>query len=507
MLINSKYCDYAGKKEIFVMLYMFVFIMLIICIIIFKHPHNTYSIIISSELFSMSLFLVAIVFTNLILSNFTYTYSFEYTIYQFISRLPISYFDISMLFNLSAVIFLISSFLLTVTDNVSTFRKYRFAPIIVYSAVTLISFLYLNSTDFIEYIYLMEAQNITGAVYLRFAVQAAINLTCGVGIIFPIIKILRQLFITRFYAKQHFLIITLALQLILDLFFLGCIVLTTLSNFYANFDLYTFDSSRTALFSHLAVWQLTLILLFAVGIVILSINFNEKAFYPKRHLPNKTAVIAKDMRSIFHSCKNMLFMTDILADTAIKNYGTDDGLNALLTIKKKNNIFRQKVNHFLDIYNKPQLNYQTSDILQCISRAVESALIVPYIKLEIINRAFDSTFFGDALLIEEVLINLLNNASDAIAQKNCGEGIIRIEVWNEYKWLCLGIRDNGIGISRKNRRHIFKPFFSTKQSLTGWGVGLCYSKNIITAHGGYICFKSKPESFTEFQISLSSENM
>lgn len=489
------------------MLYMLIFIMFIICIIIFKHPNSKYSIIISTEFLSAALFLAVIVLSSLILSNFKYTYSFEYAIYRFTSTLPINYFDINILFNISASIFLISSFALTGTDNLMTVKKVKFVPIIIYSVFTLISFLYLNSSDFIESIYLMQAQGKAIAPYLRLTSVTAIYLATAIGISAPVIKILRQLHITRFFTKQRFLIITLILQLILDIFFLGCIWLTPLANFYANFDLYNFDTSRFSVLSELGIWQLAIILLFVPGLVILSINFNEKAFYPKRHLPNKTAVIAKDMRSIFHSCKNMLFMTDILADTAIKHYGTDDGLNALLTIKEKNNLFRQKVNHFLDIYNKPQLNYQTSDVLQCISRAVESSSIAPYIKPEIINRAYDSTFFGDALLIEEVLINLLNNASDAIEQKNCGEGKIRIEVWNEYKWLCLGIRDNGIGIRRKNRQRIFKPFFSTKQSLTGWGVGLCYSKNIITAHGGYICFKSKPGSFTEFQISLRSENM
>lgn len=489
------------------MLYIFIFIMLIMCVIIFKHPNSACSIIISSEFLSIALFLVAIVFTNLILSNFTYTYLFEYKIYKFASTLPITYFDISVLFNVSAVIFLISSFSLTMTDNLISFKKRRFIPTIIYTCVTLVSFFYLNSTSFIENIYLRATQNVVSALYIQFAVTATINLTCAVGIIFPIFKIIKTLFVTRFYTKQRFLVFMLMLQFLLDSFFLGCIIFTPLSNFYANFDLYNFDSSHTALLSNLTAWQLSVILLCALGITILSINFNENAFYPKRHISNKTSIIAKDMRSIFHSYKNMLFMIDILADNAINNYGTDEGKNSIISIKKKNTIFTQKVNHFLDIYNKPNLNYSTEDVLQCISRAVEMSSIASGIKVDIINRSFDSSFFGDAMLIDEVLINLLNNASDAILQKNCANGLITITVWNEYKWLCLSIRDNGMGISRKNRRRIFKPFFSTKKSLTGWGIGLCYSKNIISAHGGYMAFKSKLGCFTEFQFSLPSDNI
>lgn len=489
------------------MLYMIIFIIFIICIIIFKHPQSNYSAIISVEFLSISIFLAAIVLINLILSNFKYTYSFEYVIYRFTSMLPFNYFSINILFNISASIFLIASFALTVTDNLLTVKKFRFAPIIAYSVFTLISFLWLNSSDFIETVYIKQTQNQPSAAYMRLFSVTAIYLSTAAGIAAPIIRIFQQLHITKFYTKQRFLILTLALQLVLDAFFLICITLTPLSNFYANFDLYNFDTSHISLFSDMEMWQLAIMLLLVPVIIVLSINFNEKAFYPKRHLPTKTPVIAKDMCSIFHSCKSMLFMTNILADKAIASYGTEEGLNTLLTIKEKNTVFSKKINHFLDIYDKPNLNYQTVDILQCLSRAVDFATTLTDIKPQIINESYDSTFFGDALLIEEVLINLLNNAADAITQKNSGDGAIRIEIWNEYKWLCLSVRDNGTGISRKNKRKIFKPFFSTKHSLTGWGVGLCYSKNIINAHGGYICFKSKPESFTEFQISLPTESI
>lgn len=489
------------------MLYMLIFIIFLICIIIFKHPHNNYSIIISMEFFSVTIFLSAIILVCLILNNFSHTSTFEHIIYRFTSTLSFNYFDISTLFNISASIFLIASFSLTAMDNLVSVKKHSFVPIAVYAAFTLICFLILNSSGFIESIYIKQMENRPSAIYLRFTVSAAVNTATVVGIAFPMIKIIKQIHITKFYTKQRFLILTLALQTLLDVFFLICINMTPLVNFYVNFDLYNFNTSYVSAFLHMEIWQLVVMLILVVATLILSINFNEKAFYPKRHLSSRTSVVAQDMRSIFHSYKNMLFMTNILTDKAIGNYGTDDGLSALFSIKQKNNIFLQKINHFLDIYNKPSLNYQTADILQCVSRALDSSSIPESVTPQIINNSYDSSFFGDTFLIEEVLINLLNNASDAIKQKDCKEGIIRIEIWNEYKWLCLSVRDNGNGISRKNRRKIFKPFFSTKKSLTGWGVGLSYSRNIIIAHGGYICFKSKPGSFTEFQISLPVENI
>ena len=99
--------------------------------------------------------------------------------------------------------------------------------------------------------------------------------------------------------------------------------------------------------------------------------------------------------------------------------------------------------------------------------------------------------------IEMVVINLVNNACDAIER----DGKVECSVWEENNVIKLSVSDNGKGISDKFiDTFLFKPFKSSKKG--GFGVGLFQSKTIIEAHNGRIEVKSKEGHGTTFTISL-----
>lgn len=115
--------------------------------------------------------------------------------------------------------------------------------------------------------------------------------------------------------------------------------------------------------------------------------------------------------------------------------------------------------------------------------------------------------------IEQVFINLFNNAADAI--ENNGE--IRIDVIieeknisivdrEEIKYAAITITDTGIGIRPEDINNIFETFFTTKQEGKGTGLGLPISKAIILRHKGKIEVYSEPEKFTTFRIFLPVNN-
>ena len=102
----------------------------------------------------------------------------------------------------------------------------------------------------------------------------------------------------------------------------------------------------------------------------------------------------------------------------------------------------------------------------------------------------------------ECICNLLNNSIDAICNKECEDGIITVKAWNEEDAICISIEDNGEGISKKNLKKIFYPFFSTKRTKKNWGMGLAYVKSWVEIHGGIIDVVSRENMFTMFQIWL-----
>jgi C4-dicarboxylate-specific signal transduction histidine kinase len=102
--------------------------------------------------------------------------------------------------------------------------------------------------------------------------------------------------------------------------------------------------------------------------------------------------------------------------------------------------------------------------------------------------------------LEQVLVNLIVNAADALeGRKN---GILKIITSNSGQTLCIGIEDNGPGIPREYLDKIWEPFFTTKESVKATGLGLAISRRIIEDHGGTLIAENKPEGGARFMLEL-----
>jgi len=109
---------------------------------------------------------------------------------------------------------------------------------------------------------------------------------------------------------------------------------------------------------------------------------------------------------------------------------------------------------------------------------------------------------GDKNQIEQVLLNLISNARDAM--EGCSQKVLAIQTDLSQKGQQVEIRvsDTGIGITTEEIEQIFNPFFTTKDSDKGIGLGLSISYRIIDAHQGKIKVKSKLNKGTTFIVSL-----
>ncbi|WAC46192.1 ATP-binding protein [Pseudomonas sp. SL4(2022)] len=113
-------------------------------------------------------------------------------------------------------------------------------------------------------------------------------------------------------------------------------------------------------------------------------------------------------------------------------------------------------------------------------------LLAPRLRSEQVQlyREIDSQVpvLGDAIRLEQVLLNLLNNALDAMADSTVRQLQIRIERQGEY--VVLSIADSGGGIATDALDHVFEPFFTTKPVGAGLGLGLAVSYGIVRELGG-----------------------
>ena len=101
--------------------------------------------------------------------------------------------------------------------------------------------------------------------------------------------------------------------------------------------------------------------------------------------------------------------------------------------------------------------------------------------------------------LTQVWTNLLDNAIDAVPEN----GVIHVRLWTEPDSVCVGIRDNGPGISPEHREHIFEPFYTTKEAGVGTGLGLDIAHRIVVGNfHGDIQFTSEPGGGAEFLVRL-----
>ena len=106
--------------------------------------------------------------------------------------------------------------------------------------------------------------------------------------------------------------------------------------------------------------------------------------------------------------------------------------------------------------------------------------------------------FVDKVQLEQVLINLIQNALDSMSGLSRSDRKLYFDAAYEGDMVCLSVTDTGPGIDTKVIDDLFNPFVSTKKNGMGMGVGLSISRSIIEEHGGRLlveCVKNKGACF------------
>ena len=210
----------------------------------------------------------------------------------------------------------------------------------------------------------------------------------------------------------------------------------------------------------------------------------------------------KELRSVFHSFKNTLFAIKLIAFQGENAKDEDNAKKALKRIQEVTDNSLVSITKMLDSFQEIKLNTTKCRVIDSVENAIKRVELGENIEL---NREYvfnDVYAYMDAYSITEILINILQNASEAIQSAHREKGIIRVEVNAEHEWAVIKITDNGVGIKKSDQHKIFKPFVTTKSRQTNWGVGLSYAFRVIKAHLGFITIDSVEGQYTTFQILL-----
>ncbi|MFL5658462.1 MAG: sensor histidine kinase [Ktedonobacteraceae bacterium] len=131
-----------------------------------------------------------------------------------------------------------------------------------------------------------------------------------------------------------------------------------------------------------------------------------------------------------------------------------------------------------------------TEVIQNALSLMQEQLRLRQIKVELHFPAEDVTVIGNAIQLEQVFINLLTNARDAMI--NAADKVITITCTIKGDMVHLTVSDTGPGIPDGLEQRIFDPFFTTKEVGAGTGLGLSITYGIIKEHQGTIAVENHP---------------
>jgi nitrogen fixation/metabolism regulation signal transduction histidine kinase len=185
----------------------------------------------------------------------------------------------------------------------------------------------------------------------------------------------------------------------------------------------------------------------------------------------------------------------------LKDEGAEDLREGLSTIENRS----KGLIKFIDAYReytslpKPKMStVRIKDLIEKVAQLMKTELKKTKIDFHYEWSSEYLTIQADVEMIEQVLINLLKNAIEALLETENAK-LILIGRYDESA-IKIEVIDNGPGIIKEALEHIFVPFYTTKR--TGSGIGLSLSRQIMQMHNGSLAVESEPEVRTVFTMKF-----
>jgi nitrogen fixation/metabolism regulation signal transduction histidine kinase len=216
-------------------------------------------------------------------------------------------------------------------------------------------------------------------------------------------------------------------------------------------------------------------------------------------------------RSLAHEIKNPLTPIQMSVETMRKTYDQkhpsfDEVFDeSTRTILEEVSRLKKIVGEFSQFARLPKPDRRACDL----NEIVGSALSLYRGAVKVVSELEDRLprLEADKDQLTQVVLNLLENARDAVASRGSDESVGRITVRTRGKSMAveLEIEDNGPGFDPTVRERLFTPYFTTKE--TGTGLGLSIAQRIVAEHGGKISAASDPGKGARFVVELPSDRL
>jgi PAS domain S-box-containing protein len=207
---------------------------------------------------------------------------------------------------------------------------------------------------------------------------------------------------------------------------------------------------------------------------------------------------------VAHEINNPLMASDTFLHLLEREIGSKSEKRVVL-LKECNRKIENIVKKLKEFSRHSEFEFtgmDANDAVLSVLAITRQQLLNQGIELELRLNENVPRVLGDKNQIEQVLLNLISNARDAMEGKSHKVLTVRTDLSQKGQQVEIGVSDTGMGMTPEQIEQIFNPFFTTKDSDKGIGLGLSISYRIIDAHQGKIDVKSELNKGTAFTVSL-----
>jgi signal transduction histidine kinase len=447
--------------------------------------------------------------------NYSYGFSLLFSLdFQILSllnglvKLPMS--TLARLMNIGIALYLLAVplFVYDLTHSVA----HSFKPVILLIILEVYNFCFYD--PFHAYrIYIYSNQAVNSGFYTR-----VISILHRVNQVWIFIYLFYPVYIlykywkqnnTRFIKRQIFLLASCVggLDLLFySIFFMSPFMMSPVKAITRGF--WIFENVQTVYDRFYPIISLgTVGLLLLILLLLLNYRLGSLVhIFVDRKIHRDLSRMNEVLSDILHSEKNLLFSILILARQTVQEQ--ENALSMLKTVEKIQELTDQslkKTSETLDTLRDPRYQFRENSLIAVLEDAVTKANLSADITVLCDKSKWDSRLEKcqfDYYHMNQVLINLLNNAAEAIKSAGRENGTILIDVAIQFQWIFIIIQDNGTGIKKGAMKHLFDPYYSDKTGTHHWGLGLSYAHKVVKSHWGQIRVESKWGEGTSMQIIL-----
>jgi two-component system nitrogen regulation sensor histidine kinase NtrY len=196
-----------------------------------------------------------------------------------------------------------------------------------------------------------------------------------------------------------------------------------------------------------------------------------------------------------------LIVNEDIEKSTTNQEAVSDLKEALQTLEKRSKGMMQFVNAYRDFTTLPKPNFASltvTELLHDVMQLLQTDLTAAGVLWQINVKPETLSIKADSAQIQQVLINLIKNASESFSQPV--SRMISINAYITDGLTIIEVEDNGDGIEPEAIENIFIPFYTTKK--TGSGIGLSLSRQILQQHGGQLNVRSEVGKGTVFSLVI-----